>query len=521
MERLHMPDIQDILYRLRQGQSQRNIAKDLGHSRITIQRYHQFAHENGYLDPLTPLPSVQTLHQQLGEPTPPPAPASSVQPFEALVKEWIGKGVEGVAIHQRLTKHHGYTGSYSSVRRFLAPLRPTVTEACVRIETQPAEQAQVDFATVGRLLDLNTQTQRVLYCFVMTLSYSRHQYLEFVFDQSMATFTACHIHAFQAFGGAPRQVVVDNLKAAVLVAAMEDSVLSGVYRQMAQHYGILVAPCRPRTPQHKGKVESGVHYVQRNFFAAEQFTDLNHVNRAGRAWVLEVAGVRNHGTTGRPPLQRFQEEEKHALLKLPTQPFELVRTLRLTLHRDCHVRCEDSFYSAPYAFVGKAVEVFVYQKTVQIYDGVHLLTTHPRATCPGQRETRNEHYPPDKAIWLTQTPEDSQEKAAQIGPLCQQVVEHLLAVRPVDNRKAAGKLVALASKVGNTRLEAACGRALRFSDPHYRRIKSILDAGLENEPDTPASLAAPPEPVPVPNAPSSFTHARPLTEIFWEGISPC
>lgn len=520
MERLQMPDIQDILYRLRKGESERAIARDLKHSRITIQRYHQFAQQRGYLDPQATLPSLQTLQAQLGEPVSLPLIPSSVLPFQVLVEEWIQQGVEGVAIHQRLQKHHAYTGSYSSVRRFVRQLRPTVVNACVRIETPAGEQAQVDFGTVGRLLDTNTGTRRVLYCFVMTLSYSRHQYLEFVFEQSMATFAACHRNAFAFFGGAPRQIVLDNLKAAVIVAAMEDSVLSGVYRQMAQHYGILVSPCRPRTPQHKGKVESGVHYVKRNFYAAEEFTDLNHVNRAALIWVKEVAGTRLHGTTQQAPLKRFAETEREALLPLPAEAFALLSTLRLTLQVDCHLRCEDSFYSAPFAFVGKRLEVFLFEGSVQIYDGITLLTTHPRATQKGQRLTRNEHYPPEKAIWLQQTPENSREAAVQVGPFCEEVVEHLLSVRPVDNRQAAAKLVALAARVGTVRLEAACARALRFGDPRYRRIKNILDAGLESETDdaTPKEEKAP---VKIKVDPPHFTHARPLTEIFWEGFSPC
>jgi len=185
------------------------------------------------------------------------------------------------------------------------------------------------------------------------------------------------------------------------------------------------------------------------------------------------------------------------------------------------LRCEDSYYSAPYAYVGKRLEVFLYEKSVQIYEGVTLLTTHPRATKKGQRLTRLEHYPPEKAIWLSQTPEHSREEAAQIGPFCLEVVEHLLCVRPVDNRQAAGKLVALAAKVGGVRLEAACARALRFGDPRYRRIKNILDAGLENEPDAPAVVVSAKEAVIAEAEPARFTHARSLTEIFWEGLSPC
>jgi transposase len=512
MERLKLRDIQDIIYRLRMGESERAIANSLKHSRITIRRYRRMAEQKGYLDPQVTLPSPQILLEQLGPPAAPPTLASSVLPFESLVEAWAQQGVQGRAIYQRLQQHHGYTGSYSAVRRFLQRLRPAEVKAYVRIETAPGEQAQVDFGTVGRLLDVRAGTKRVLYCFVMTLGFSRHQYVEFVYDQTMATFTACHIRAFSFFGGAPKQVVLDNLKAAVIVAAMEDSVLSCVYRLMAQHYGLLISPCRPRTPEHKGKVESGVGYVQKNFYAGQEFTDLNHVNREALCWVREVAGVRDHGTTHEPPFKRFVDREKAALLALPQEAFSLQRTCQSTLHKDCHLMLDGSHYSAPYLYIDKSLDVMVYESSVQIYDGVTLLTTHPRALKPGERHTRNEHYPPDKVRWLERTPQRSRERAVLVGPACVQAVEHLLALRPVDNRTAAGKLVELVDKVGAQRLEAACARALLYADPRYRRIKGILDSGMESEPIE-AQAPAP--------APQSFTHARSFAQSFWEGMPPC
>ena len=92
----------------------------------------------------------------------------------------------------------------------------------------------------------------------MTLSWSRHQYVEFVFDQEVATWLRCHRHAFECFGGVPRRIVVDNLKAAVVRAAVHDPVVQRAYRECAEHYGFLIAPCRPATPQHKGAVS---HYT--------------------------------------------------------------------------------------------------------------------------------------------------------------------------------------------------------------------------------------------------------------------
>ena len=126
--------------------------------------------------------------------------------------------------------------------------------------------------------DRKTGKLRQAYCFVMTLSCSRHQYVEFVFDQKMETWIGCHRRAFESFGGVPREVVVDNLKAAVIKASLDDPILSEPYRKMAHHYGFLIHPCRVGTPQHKGKVENGVHYVQRNFLAGQEFLDIDEAN---------------------------------------------------------------------------------------------------------------------------------------------------------------------------------------------------------------------------------------------------
>jgi transposase len=412
-------------------------------------------------------------------------------------------------MHRHLVERNGYTGSYGSVCRFVKHLRPPTKLAVVRMESPPGQQAQVDFGAVGKLRDPQTGQERQAYCFVLTLSYSRHQYLEFVFDQSIATWIGCHRRAFESFGGAPREIVVDNLKAAVLKAALEDTILSAPYRQMAQHYGFLIHPCRVRTPQHKGKVENGIHYVQRNFLAGATYRDIREANQRGQRWVQEHAGVREHGTTREAPLQRFRQQEAAVLLPLPEEPFHLLEVRPVKVHRDCHVVLEGSYYSVSHTYIGQILEAHLYEKTVQLFAGLTLLATYERATQPGQRLTRLEHYPKSKAIYLERTPEWCRDNAARIGPACKALVLLLLSERPLDHLRAAQSLVGLEESVGAPRLEAACVRALHFGDPRYRRVKSILGAGLENAPLGEAALtpdAAPP--------PRTYTYARGVEEFF-------
>jgi transposase len=429
-----------------------------------------------------------------------------------VVEGLLGQGVEMVAIHQRLCRHHGYQGSYSSVRRFVRQLRPRRREVVVRIETPPGEQAQVDFGGAGKMRDPATGRLRQAWCFVMTLCWSRHQYVEFVFDQRMETWIGCHRRGFESFGGIPRELVVDNLKAAVLRAALDDPRLAEPYRKLAQHYGTLVHPCRPGMPQHKGKAENGVHYVQRNLLAVEQPADLDEANRAAKVWVVEVAGVRDHGTTHVPPLRRFREEEQAVLLPLPEEPFSLREVRGVRVHRDCHVQIDRSWYSAPFRHVGRKLDAHLYDHTVQLYDGVTLLVTHPRARRPGERHTKLEHYPEEKSYYLIHTREYCQAQAARIGPHCAQVVEQLLEERPLDRLRSVQGLLGLARRWSPTRLEAACARALHYGDATYRRLKRILETGLDQ---------VPLEPGPLQPESRFYEYARPVGDFFPEEAEVC
>ena len=510
MERLNVNIIVDIVYRLRSGQSERAIERDLGHSRHTIRRYRVLAEEKGYLDPSRPLPGPEEIMHELGEPPSAPQAVSTVEPYRQVVEKFLGLGVEMVTIHRRLVKNHGYTGSYSSVKRFVRRLNPKQEEVIVRIETPPGKEAQVDFGGAGRQRDPKTGKPRQAYSFVMTLSSSRHQYAELVFDQRMETWISCHRRAFEWFGGVPEEIVIDNLKAAVIKASLSDPVLSEPYRKMAQHYGFLIHPCRVGTPQHKGKVENGVHYVQRSFLAGEEFLDIDEANSKLREWIMEEAGIREHGTTREAPLKRFMEQERDALLPLPKEPFELLSVSRAKVHRDCYVQVGGCYYHAPCGCVGKTLDVYVYERTVQLYDGVDLLVTHQRATRKGERISREEFYPEEKSLYVTRNREYCLREASLIGPRCAEVVETLLSERPLDRLRSVQGILRLAEQYGGSRVEAACARAVRYGDPSYVRVKKILAAGMDAV-EMESSVAQPSLPL--------YDYARSVEEFFGEVVS--
>ena len=294
--RTNVLDVREIVRQIRAGESDRAIAKALSVSRRTVKKYRQWADKAGLLaGDLPPADKVHALLQSTIPDTGASAATSSISSFQEKIRNWREQGLEVQVILQRLQEQHNYDGSYSTVWRFVRRLEPATPDVTVRVETKPGEEAQVDFGYAGLIRDPQSGQMRKAWVFVMTLSWSRHQYVELVFDQSVETWLKLHINGFAYFSGVPQRIVLDNLKAGIVRASVEDPVVQRSYRDLAEHYNFLVAPNRPRTPQHKGKVESGVHYVARNFLAGQTFADLTEANVKALSWVEKTAGQRIHG----------------------------------------------------------------------------------------------------------------------------------------------------------------------------------------------------------------------------------
>lgn len=480
-------DIQEMLRLLKRGYSNRQIAKALQINRKTVDKYRTALEKAGALSGAPP--ELTELEMILAEHFPfkaPPQNQSTVEPYRVRVTELHEQGVETAAIRQRLQEEHRYAGSYASVWRFVKQLetRDKDPDVTIRIEVSAGEEAQVDFGSAGKLLDPRTGKLRKAWVFVMTLSFSRHQYVEFVFDQRVETWLRCHINGFAFFGGVPERLVIDNLTTAITKACWENPQVQRAYRECALHYNFLIAPCRVATPQHKGKVEQGgVHYVKRNFLAGRPAGFLPETNRDGLRWAMEVAGMRTHGTIRKKPLEHFERLEKAQLQPLPPASYEPGVWKQVKLHRDCHVVFENSYYSAPHRLVGDAVWVRGGLRDVRIYSESHeLVAIHSRAASPGERFTLLDHLPAEKVPGMLLSRPWCQKQAAAVGPATEQVVQALLDHRPEDRMRSAGRLLGLAEQYDTQRLEKASERAVSFGELNYVTVRRILQQGLDREP---------------------------------------
>ena len=482
-----MHHYRQALMRMRQGDSDRDIARSRLMGRRSAAAFRAMAVDRGWLADEGPLPDDEAIAGALVGPKRASTTVSSLAPLRDQIGAWFDQGVSGVVIHMALKREHGYTGSYSSVARMLVALRAAQPpETTVRLAFDPGEAAQVDFGAGPVLMHPDGKPRRT-WAFVMTLAHSRHQYVEFVWDQSVATWLGCHRRAFEWFGAVPARLIIDNPKCAITRACARDPEVQRAYAECAEGYGFKIDPCPPADPQKKGIVEAGVKYVKGNFLPLREFRDLVDLNAQARAWVMTEAGVRIHGTTRRQPLDLF-EIERPLMRALPAVAPDLGSWHRVVVHRDCFVSHARILYSAPYPLVGKTLWLRATDGAVSIYEDYRLVAMHRRGRRPGERIWILEHLPPDARAFLAHDHDWCLEQARRVGPGCAELIERLLADRILERLRSAQGVLGLRETYGAPRLEAACLRALYHASPFYRTVKTILACGLDHtEAPAPAS----------------------------------
>jgi len=514
-----MHRLQELVRLHRMRTKAREVARLLGMGPNTERRFREVLEEAGLLEGSPEeLPELGVLRQAVLERLPPLTPQQQTSTAQSWLEEittMLERGAEPQAIYDALRlEHKDFTASLWAVKRLCRRLKRSrevkPEEIAITVETEPGQEAQVDFGYAGYLYDPQAGVPRKAWVFVMTLGYSRHQFSRIVFNQRVETWLDLHVEAFAALGGVPAVIVPDNLKAAVIRAAFglaEDPALNRSYRELARHYGFKIDPTPPRDPRKKGKVEAGVKYLKRNFLRPRVFEDIEAANRELDRWVLEIAGRRRHGTTGWRPLEVFLTEEQPALLPLPARPFEAVVWKQAKVHDDGQIVFDGRLYPVPWRLKGKQVWVRATARTVAIYFEEERRATHERGK-PVPKHIRDSFLPEERAPYRHRSRRYWEERADHIGPEVGSYIREVFDADDVlSTLRAVQAIVTHVEKFPPERARAACERARHFGNHTYVAVRDILRKGLDLEP-------LPESPAPTVEAAPAPRYARSAQELF-------
>jgi hypothetical protein len=341
------------------------------------------------------------------------------------------------------------------------------------MECAPGEEAQVDFGRGAPVVSQDGKRSRP-HLFRIVLSFSRKAYSEVVNRQSTEQFLRCLENAFVHFGGVPRTLVIDNLKAAVSKADWYEPELNPKIQEFARHYNTVFLPTRPYTPRHKGKVERGVGYAQSNALAGRTFPSLAEQNRFLQEWESSVADTRIHGTTRQQVGKVFQEVERPALLPLPPSRFPSFQEAQRMVNRDGHVEVAKAYYSAPPEFVGRSVWARWDGHVVRLFDQQQRQIAIHTQKEPGRFATDARHIVPQKrggiergaAWWLG--------RAEAIGPHAGHWARSILQDRGIHGLRVVMGLVSLTHRHPARNIEQAAEIASSHGAHRLRDIRNLL-----------------------------------------------
>jgi len=473
--RLTMAKISAIRTLHKSGHSNRKIAELLDVHRETVGRYVRLAEFQNR--PNAPTGSACLEAGGLpppatSDPTASTGPASDCEPFREQIVAKLESGLSATRIHQDLSEEPGFSASYYSVRRFVARLRRKSPLPVRRLETPPGEEAQVDFGA-GALVRMPDGKKRRPWVFRIVLSHSRKAYSEAVWRQSTEAFIQCLENAFRHFGGVPKRLVIDNLKAAVARADWYDPEVHPKLQSFAAHYGTVFLPTKPYTPRHKGKVENSVKYVKGNALKGRTFSSLAEENRFLLDWETNVADTRIHGTT-KQQVNRLFERERDALVPLSVDRFPFFHEARRAVHRDGHVEVAKAFYSVPPEYVGRRLWVRWDGRLVRVFNHRwQQVAVHAKAE-PGRFRTSAEHIPREKVSAVERGTGALLRQVAAIGPHTRQWAEATTQARGVEAVRVLVGLKALARKHSPEALENACETALSYGAYRLRTVRKLL-----------------------------------------------
>jgi transposase len=484
---LSMIDVKELLRRWSAGHSSRKIARETGADRGTVGRYvevvQQLGLERGHefteaeVHEIAQRVQARPLRDASAE-------WNAIAKHKEQIEEWLSRKrpLKLTKVLTLLVRQHSVEASYGTLRRYaIQELGWRQKEPTIRLEDPPAgQEAQVDFGKMGMMVDPETGRKRMLWALVITLAFSRYQFVWPTFEQTTEAVCEGLDRAWKFFGAMIRVLIPDNTKAMIKDPDALAPTLVAAFLDYVQARGIFVDPARVRSPKDKARVENQVPFVRESWFDGETFAGLDDTRAHAEHWCRDIAGARIHGTTHQVPREVFESVEKAEMLPPPTEPFDVPRWHDdVKVHPDHHIQVASALYSVPTLYLRKKVKARVDKKLVKIYLGTDCIKVHPRQP-PGGRSTDVNDYPVGKAAYALRSVDAlvarAKEKGAHIGVFAERLLGGPL---PWTRMRQAYALLRLCDKYGDGRVEAICQTALAFDVVDVTRVKRRLKSAAK------------------------------------------
>jgi len=455
--------VQDLA---RQGLSIRAIARKLGLDRKTVRR-------------LAP-PAA-----------PAPARPRKLEGFEAAIRQRIESGLAGPRILREL-RQMGYRGSrtllMNRVRELRGPSKPKL-KVFRRFETEPAEEAQVDWSLYRVPL---AGVPTAVHAFGMVLAFSRMLFVAFYRNEQLPTLLHAHVEAFEFFGGICRRIVYDNMTTVTLGRIGGEPRWNQAFLEFARHHGFTPKVCRVRDPNRKGRIERVFSYLEGDFLRGRSFASWEDLNLQAREWLASVANRRMHSTVREIPEERFARE-RDLLIRLPAMRFPTERRLVRKVEKDGYVQVDGSFYPVPDAAPGKLATVRVYPNRVEILDAVGAVAAvYPVPDRPTRILPRGGRIPrPSEAVPRSKLEARFLAQFPAAGEFLAGLARRMKTLAPIHLQR----LEHLVGLYGEEAVRAALARAREYRNFSAYAVERVLEKAHPDvlPPPPPAGPWVPPE----------------------------
>lgn len=427
---------------------------------------------------------------------------SALDPFKPYLVERLQElpDLSAVRLFEEL-QTKGYRHGIAILRRYVASVRsPRSHKAYLRVETDPGEQAQVDWGSFGHLRV--GHHQRPLSAFAMVLSWSRALYVDFALDQRMETFLAMHRRALEAFGGVPKRILYDNLKSVVLHHVGATVQFNPRFLHFAGHYLFEPTAAPVRYPQAKGRVEGSIKYLRHSFFYGRSFATLADLRLQAARWLEATANARLHATTRERPCDRLLVERPR-LRALPARPFDSDLVEAAIVSKEARVRLDTNAYSVPPDYVGRTVHLRASETRLRVLCDGQEIASHERSWGRHLLVEDPAHVEKllarRKAAWGPRR----RDRLASLGPEARQYLQEI-ARRSIDLENEVRKLTRLLALYGETEVLGGMAKALAQRSFGARYVRALIDQSRFQR-----GLSEPPDPVVTGNAAADALDVQP------------